>query len=190
MTLDHVFGYGSLISSESRARTGRSGAPTPARVRGFQRAWNFPYLADRMTALGAVPREGAVINGVFLPIPPGELVAFDEREEGYARVPVRREGVFPMGPQEPPEGALWIYVPVDPCPPTAECPILQSYVDVVMTGCLEFGESFAAEFVRTTVAWGYPRENDRSSPRYRRALLSVPLARDIDRILVEQGVPL
>jgi hypothetical protein len=141
-----------------------------------------------MTALGVVPREGSVINGVFVSIPPDVLASFDAREEGYTRMPLERRGVVPLGPQAVPEGDLWIYVPVAPHLPTAECPILQSYVDVVLTGCLEFGESFAVEFVRTTVAWEYARENDRSSPRYRRALRDVPLAAVIDRVLAEQGV--
>ena len=34
--------------------------------------------------------------------------------------------------------------------PSVEFPILQSYVDVCISGCLEHGEAFAREFIRTT----------------------------------------
>jgi hypothetical protein len=38
MTQNHVFGYGSLINSESRAKTGKSGIAIPVRVWGIKRA--------------------------------------------------------------------------------------------------------------------------------------------------------
>jgi hypothetical protein len=38
-------------------------------------------------------------------------------------------------------------------PPSYEYPILQTYIDVVILGCLEYGEKFAIEFIKTTFLW-------------------------------------
>jgi hypothetical protein len=97
--------------------------------------------------------------------------------------------VISLNGQEVPSESIWIYLPNEPGWPSEECPIVQSYVDVVLAGCLEVGESFAAEFVRTTMNWGYPWIDDRSAPRYARAMYDTPAAKcmEIDRILLENG---
>ena len=37
--------------------------------------------------------------------------------------------------------------------PSVDYPILQTYVDVCISGCLEYGDEFAREFIRTTFLW-------------------------------------
>ncbi len=103
-----------------------------------------------------------------------------------------RARVIGLDGKEAPEVAIWTYLPNEPGWPSRESPIVQSYVDVVLAGCLEVGESFAGEFVRTTTNWGYPWVDDRSTPRYVRAMQNVPPAKliEMDRILFEHGVPL
>ncbi|VEU44263.1 unnamed protein product [Pseudo-nitzschia multistriata] len=52
---------------------------------------------------------------------------------------------------------VWIYVPQD-CYSGMACPqkpILQSYVDICLRGCLSISESFAREFIASTYGW-YP----------------------------------
>jgi hypothetical protein len=100
--------------------------------------------------------------------------------------------IMGLNGQEVPEGYAWLYTATEPGFPSEDCPIAQSYVDVVLTGCLEFGESFAAEFVRTTTHWAYPWIDDRSAPRYVRSMQNVSLAKymEIDRILQANGVPI
>lgn len=39
------------------------------------------------------------------------------------------------------------------CPASTRFPILQSYLDIVLTGCLEYGVDFAQEFIQTTFLW-------------------------------------
>jgi hypothetical protein len=145
-----------------------------------------------MTALGVVRQEKAVTNGILVSIPEMELPLFDQREVGYARTMLDNARILGLDRQEVPEGSSWVYIPTEPGTPSEDCPIAQSYVDVVLTGCLEFGDSFAAEFVRTTMNWHYPWIDDRSAPRYVRAMQNVPLAKymEIDRILLENGAPL
>jgi cation transport regulator ChaC len=192
MAIHYVFGYGSLINSESRARTGRSGMAIPARVTGVQRIWNFVDRRTRMTALGVVRREESVTNGTLVSVPAADLLLFDRREGGYTRTRLDHSRVIGWDGQRVRADAIWIYLPNEPGWPSQDCPIAQSYVDVVLVGCLEVEGSFAAEFVRTTTNWGYPWVDDRSAPRYLRAMQNVPPAKsiEIDRILLENGVPL
>mmetsp|Transcript_9192 Transcript_9192/g.19292 ORF Transcript_9192/g.19292 Transcript_9192/m.19292 type:complete len:294 (-) Transcript_9192:87-968(-) len=52
---------------------------------------------------------------------------------------------------------VWIYVPIDRVTGMARAlnPILQSYVDIALRGCLSYSESFGREFVKGTYGW-YP----------------------------------
>eukprot|EP01051_Picozoa_sp_SAG22_P019494 SAG22_NODE_3619_length_1613_cov_1.747028_1_plen_306_part_00 len=50
-------------------------------------------------------------------------------------------------------------------PPSATHPILQSYVDVCLSGCLEHGEAFAREFIETTFLWSSYFLNERELAR-------------------------
>ncbi len=243
----YVFGYGSLINPESRAKTGSSGEAIPALVTGLQRRWNFvrrkvsektiknlrersslppevlgalaklkgkefenqkvwldtlrPILAQnhvkladfpdplfRMASLGVVKKAGAVINGVIVAIPSGELEKFDQREDGYARRSLAelKAGFKVLNGKERPAGPIWIYVPEEPCTPGADSPIAQTYVDVVVAGCLlEFGEGFARQWVETTKFWEYDWVDDRHRPIYVRATPYYDLAKRIDTILAE-----
>jgi hypothetical protein len=188
MATHYVAGYGSLINPESRSRTGPSGEAIPIRVSGYQRAWTFVSPSDRMTVLGISPRQGSIINGVLVPITETGLPSFDAREEGYTRTHLAQTSITCLDGRKLLEGEFWIYVPKKKGRPTKACPIVQSYLDVVLTGCLDYGEPFAVEFIRSTGLCDYPRLNDRSAPRYVRGMRCVPLAEIIDRLLAENGV--
>ena len=68
-------------------------------------------------------------------------------------------------------------------PPSAEYPILQTYVDVCLTGCLEHGEEFAREFIQTTFLWAPYWLNERELAR--RPWLHQKQNVKIDRLLKE-----
>ena len=74
-----------------------------------------------------------------------------------------------------------MYVPELSQPPSREYPILQSYIDVCLSGCLEFGEDFAREFLETTFEWSQFRINDRVLAR--RPWIHCPNYAEIDRFL-------
>ena len=193
MATHYLFGYGSLISQESRLATGRTGKAIPVRVKGLQRSWNVIAFEMRMAGVGIVPLESATCNGVLVAIEERELPAFDKREiEGtnhnYARVEIKKEDIYGLIENIESKSKIWTYVVKRPIIPTTDFPIAQSYIDVILTGCLEFGEDFAAEFVQTTQGWKYPWCNDRVSPRYLRHLKESPLERKVDEIL-ERLVP-
>lgn len=177
-----LFGYGSLMNSESRGSTsGKVTAAVPVRLSaefGYIREWNFRSPTSKLTALGIrkrLPGEaGSTINGVIYPVEGGSIEKFDEREEGYTRVQVPRNMIEAVGwISLPKEGQIWVYVPDGPSGeagvglplPDAFYPVLQSYIDICVTGALEYGEDFAREFLETTFGWGPYWLNDRELPR-------------------------
>ncbi|MCZ6787253.1 MAG: gamma-glutamylcyclotransferase, partial [Planctomycetota bacterium] len=179
-TANYIFGYGSLINSESRAAT--AGMPTPsipvrvAASLGFVRTWNF-HAPSGFTALGLRPvksgEAGIPINGVIYRVE-GAMEAFDEREEGYDRLEVTRDKIEALFESAlPPASAkIWVYVPQPARPgqpgpqlPSRDYPLSQSYIDVCLDGALEYNEAFAQEFLRTTEGWSAYWLNDRLLPR-------------------------
>lgn len=145
---------------------------------GYNRGWNFRSKTG-FTALGLTRIEEGTekpcdINGVIFQIEHSMLADFDRREDGYDRIPIPSD-CFEFLPNcsltgffiEPNE-TVWVYVPKDECrlPADEDHPILQSYVDTVMQGCLYWGnEEFAEEFVRTTSDWSPFFLNDTPSSR-------------------------
>ena len=167
----YLFGYGSLISRESRLRTGKTGTAMPVLVRGLQRAWNFAAPRMKMTAVGVVVQESASCNGILMQIEESELPSFDKREgvgtnHGYRRLEIQPTQVIGLAAEDLRTMTTWGYFVNRPTAPTSECPIVQSYVDVILSGCLELGEDFAVEFIRSTFGWDNVWHNDRAHPRY------------------------
>lgn len=193
---EFIFGYGSLINTPSREATGRGRIDAvSARVSpafGHVRSW-VARSSSGFTALGlrlAVPGEApSSINGVVFPVDAESLPRFDRRESGYDRVVVPREMIEGVSWQGlPPDGVIWAYVPksitaasAPPLFPDASHPLVQSYVDLVLEGALEYGADFARELVATTFDWGRFWLNDRTTAR--RPWVSTPEAGRIDDIL-------
>lgn len=177
MVDNYIFGYGSLISAQSRAKSRESGSAIPVRVKGIERQGNLCVQEAGITAVGAISNKDGLCNGVVVPVKESELPKFDQRElpYGYSRIQVSRENILPYRTAVP-DGVIWAYVANSPGQPSAQVPILQSYVDVILTGCFDFGEAFAKEFVEQTSLWDSPWVNDRKEPRYVRGMVAVPLA--------------
>jgi cation transport regulator ChaC len=174
-----VFGYGSLICPKSRAVTSPEQAhkiATPVMVQGVERVWS-KRTNRGMTAMGVRFVKDASCVGVILPVTNGELAAFDKREMGYDRVPLQLEdvgGVPFLSEQHYEEDdhdvfldakkqnntqaiQIWVYVQRVIQPPTADHPIVQTYVDTILRGCLSISKEFAAEFISSTKGW-HPTE--------------------------------
>jgi hypothetical protein len=91
-------------------------------------------------------------------------------ERGYRRVEAPRDDIEAISWQLlPATGRIWVYIPVkaDGEPgvglpaASAQFPLLESYVDVVVEGALEYGETFAHELLETTSDWSDFWLNDR-----------------------------
>ena len=207
ISTNFIVGYGSLVNSASRDST--AGAPTPAipvRVLGlfgYIRSWNHhspPGSPAGFTALGLrkqKPEEsGVTINGVLYEAKGADMTKFDQREAGYVRVEVPISQVEAVGWQRLPQtGHLWIYVTGNSeseaiqgvadenlREPDAAHPLLQSYIDVVVEGGLEYGSDFARELLDTTVGWSRFWLNDRELAR--RPWVHDPKAAAVDKVMM------
>lgn len=152
------FGYGSLVNRATHDYPGARAATLP----GWRRVW--VHTAARPVAfLSAEPSPGTAIAGLVADVPGGDWAALDAREFAYARHPVTAETV---------SGTLTVQVYAVPQgqSPTADHPILLSYLDAVVQGFLrEYGAEGAAGFFATTAGWQAPVLDDRAAPRYPRA---------------------
>jgi len=193
-----IFGYGSLINSASRNSTAGKEVPAiPARVSaafGYIRAWSNRSTSG-FTALGlrkpAPGEKASTINGVLYPVEGDDMAKYDVREQGYTRVEVPRDEIEPVSWMPlPASGRIWVYIPVEAggepdvglSPASAEFPLLQSYIDVVVEGALEYGESFANELLETTSDWSDYWLNDRELAR--RPWVHNPAASRVDELLM------
>lgn len=199
---NYILGYGSLIEFESRTRTAPDALYVrPVRAMGYVRGW-FARAATAgysPTYLGAVlasslPGRPAkpYLNGVIYSVTETELLATDAREDaGYTRVEVPADKVLLLDTAEqwnPRWGKVWIYLNNFSSPsqraqdfaPNATFPIVQSYVDICMNGCLQIqtnfpqtnpaipspaNPTFVQEFIETTLYWNEFWVNDRPMPR-------------------------
>ncbi|EKO3444763.1 TPA: gamma-glutamylcyclotransferase family protein [Vibrio fluvialis] len=160
----YIFGYGSLMNSASRQLTGNTGKAQPATVHGLVRYWGKIDDSYVISPLVVNPGEGQV-NGVLLEIDETALAEFDRRERGYQRIALTAEQIETEAEFDR-EREIWVYVTEQHQPPCERSPIVQTYVDTVLAGCLEVSEAFARHFVEHTVGWHHPLENDRHAPKY------------------------
>jgi hypothetical protein len=196
---EFLFGYGSLINAASRDTTAAKPiSAIPVRVSaafGYLRAWN-DRASSGFTALGLRKpdpgEQASTINGVLYPVDGSDMGRFDAREQGYARVEIPRDDVEAVSWQRlPADGHIWVYVPVrqghgpgeDLPEPDTGFPVLESYVDVVLEGALDYGPEFARELIETTTGWSHFWLNDRELAR--RPWVHDPRYEAVDRLLQE-----
>ena len=161
---NYIFGYGSLMNSSSRQLTGQTGQALPAIVNGLVRHWGKIDTTLIASPLVAEFGDGQV-NGVLLEIDSSELTLFDQREKGYQRHRIALNNIECSQTLKV-DAEVWVYIKSQPLPPCENTPVLQTYIDTVLEGCLEVSESFAQFFIDNTQGWQYPIANDRSNSRY------------------------
>jgi hypothetical protein len=176
-----IFGYGSLINTASRNSTATQAIPAiPVRVSaafGYVRSWS-DRSPSGFTALGLRrPYDGEApmtINGVLYPVDGNDMSAFDAREKNYTRVEVPHALIESVSWQSLPEhGTVWVYVPMIAGKPPGEglpladakYPLVESYIDIVVEGGLEYGPEFAREIIETTRDWSPYWLDDRTLAR-------------------------
>jgi hypothetical protein len=192
-----IVGYGSLMQDESRKRTSPQAGPAhPVDIAGFRRGWFAAGASVGLTTtfLGVAPDEGAHLNAVVYRVEQAEVAATDRREAGYCRRAVSRAQMKPLDSSSivPQDAQAWIYVNTarNTAAPTRDKPIVQSYVDIFVSGCLEQEErfrlaGFAAACLTSTSGWSQYWVNDRLHPR--RPFVHQPRAGQIDRLLSEHA---
>jgi hypothetical protein len=192
----YIIGYGSLMQDESRKRTSpQAGSAHPIELSGYRRGWfaKGDPVGFSTTYLGALPDPLSRLNAVIYRVEIGELAATDRREASYCRsnVPFSSITALEKQPSEALSGQAWIYVnsAAAIATPSARFPIVQSYVDIFVSGCLEQEqrfqlEGFARQCLATTQDWSEHWVNDRLYPR--RPFIHQPKSRAIDLLLSQQ----
>lgn len=199
-----IFGYGSLISSDSRIYTGKGyiGDPIPIEISkkaGYRRIWvckkskfgDKSYLALRKS------KKATNIRGIIFPIFKC-FDNFDKREHGYKRVKIKintkekRKLIKSVAWQNIPnyDFNIYTYIVNKSEPPNKKCPISQQYLDVVLSGNLEYGIKFAKHFLKNTFNWedndgAVFLVNDRKNKNKRKYNLKYINYKRIDKILKE-----
>jgi len=203
----YIIGYGSLMQTASKLRTYPNAKENiPVLVRGFSRHWNIEgsSIGFSTTYLGVQLNDTATINGVIFQIPgdsQADLTAaisnYDTRERFYCRLEVAPEKIEVLNITEETDQIMnskekkaqfWIYYnrPINSKDPSAKYPIVQSYVDVFLSGCIELAEKFKLDkfadmCVTNTEGWSRHWVNDRILPR--RPFSHTPMSTKIDKML-------
>lgn len=190
-----IIAYGSLMESNSKKATdNRSGENKPVWVEHYQRGWFSKGLSDGFstTYLGVIKSKTAHFNGTIFNLPSANLFKnYDAREKYYCRVLVAPRDIHLLTGKKLPPGQFWIYElkPELLAPPSVRYPLIESYIDIFLAGCLEIEEkyhlrNFAAACVNTTSDWSVYWVNDRIFPR--RPWTYQPRALKIDALLQQQ----
>lgn len=191
----YIIGYGSLMQDASRKRSAPNAETAyPVQVNGYRRGWfaKGSSVGFDTTYLGVVPDKTHNINAVIFKIAADDIPVMDKREFFYCRLAVKPSD-YKMLPLEAPilSGQVWIYVnkPDSIAKATLQYPIVQSYVDIFVSGCQEQEEhyklsGFSKDCLITTSDWSTAWANDRLYPR--RPLIYQPKANQIDKLLQEQ----
>ena len=154
--MDYLFGYGSLLSPVSIARTVQRPVTMtdllPARVRGFKRSWTA--AADVIVTEQGVSRDytalfldlstdhGMICNGVLLRVTDGDLARLDLRERTYQRISVQAEWNGGM------VSAFTYMVPNEE--KKRDGVVLVGYLKIVHQALLNYSKEFNQEFWSST----------------------------------------
>lgn len=171
-----IIGYGSLMQEKSKSEdSSHVDFNYPVYVSGYRRGWIEPGtdIGFSTTYLGVRPDAKAEMNAVYFQLKISkDIYSYDKREDTYCRVKVSSKQIKTLGTQKLPYGEYWIYLPRNPRDylPSRQKPIVQSYVDIFLSGCFELEEkfhlkNFAKNCIKTTYYWSESWVNDRVYPR-------------------------
>ncbi len=190
----NIIGYGSLMQDESRLRTTpKAQIAYPVMVQGFRRGWYVKNEGKKLgaTFLAVVQDSSQQLNAVVYGLSDvTELQATDRRERAYCRTAVTPNQLEILS-GELPSGQFWIYTMSETKIPNINFPLVQSYIDIFISGCLEQEEryklvNFSQQCIKTTNNWSEYWVNDRLYPR--RPSIYQPKAFQIDSLL-EKNLP-
>lgn len=190
----YIVGYGSLIDEQSKIITDPTAQESfPVLIKGYKRSWSahgdLPGL--NTTFLSIIEDKLSSVNGIIYKLSnPEHIQQYDRREMAYCRKEINDAQIKIYSATLPDQRQVWIYSSVKNTnePPTHDFPIVQSYVDTFIRGCIQIEEKFkmndfAKDCIKSTGQWSVHWENDRIFPR--RPSLHEPYARKIDTLLKE-----
>lgn len=186
---NYIIGYGSLMEKESRTRTNPTAyIAKPILIKGFERTWGHNGGNYKITFLTIVNKKNSKVNAVYYPISIKGLKKLDKRESSYCRIKVPPKDLNFYGKKVKIDNTnFWVYAanPKRLKSPNQNHPIVQSYVDIFMNGCIQIQikykiKNFANQCIETTKEWSPYWVNDRI---HARRPFKVPNAYKIDQLL-------
>ncbi len=171
----YLVGYGSLLYEEARAaKTEKGKVVLPVWVDNHKRGWFVRSKPGSLqhTRLGVAPSDGERFNGILISLPPGKLKYLDRQAYQECRMKIDRAMLSSMNDKNIPEnGDIWVYQVQKKyqAGPVGEYQILQSNVDVFLTGCIEQADRFSIKnfadlCMTSTNDWSTQWANDRRRP--------------------------
>jgi len=172
------------------------------RVKNIQRGWfihagdNKNKITKPYTVLGAYEKEDTISNGTLFPVTIEDIKKLDLREGGYKRKEIDKKDIYIIKGKGIEKDAKVYYYAIDEkekMEPNKKTPIIQSYVDICLSGCIMIDSllgnknyEFTREFLITTRKWKKYKyfENDRIYPRT--PITYIPKADIIDKLLHEE----
>jgi gamma-glutamylcyclotransferase (GGCT)/AIG2-like uncharacterized protein YtfP len=206
----YIFGYGSLIQEKSRKiTTTELSKAIPVKIKGFVRGWfaRTKVYSLSTTYLGLLKSDNILlegltipqfVNGVIYEVNESELSKLDQREQNYTRTEVSLDNITLYSNTEINNIKVYTYLnnfnntkELKNSIPSKDFPIVQSYVDICMNGCIEIekeykkakDDNYIRDFVESTLFWSEYWANDRIFPR--RAHFYEKNSNQIDRLLIE-----
>lgn len=169
--------YGSLMHPDSLRTTvpnhSAISSVLPCTLHSWKRSWNS-NCTSRYSVVSArrTSRPTHTMNAALIRLEPTQahttLAALDSRESCYTRVRVPVDDLIAPLSELPPDSHVYIYSLRTVIPPSRMKPIAQTYLDIIIEGCLLLGgERFAKQFMESTHRWSnHHFELDRSSGNY------------------------
>jgi hypothetical protein len=189
-----IVGYGSLMQQKSKcADASNVGESYPIYVTGYKRSWimHGSPVGFSTTYLAVIRQALSKINAVYFRLNnPKDVQRYDKREFGYCRASLLPQHIKTITKDILPDGQYWIYIASDELNhPNPRYPIVQSYVDIFLSGCFELEKKyhipgFARDCVQLTSGWSVHWVNDRIHPR--RAFNDSPYAQKIDTLIATE----
>lgn len=167
MAKQYIFAYGSLINKQSRNKNMKNVEVIYGEVKGYRRSWCISVTDRKFTALGLVEDSSAICNGIYIPVSDEDIISFDKRElDGsgfqYERVRIDSKSCDKAFSDD----IVYTYLTLKEKEATKSEPLIQSYIDVVLAGCLDYEKGFAEDFCNQTFGWSQYWINDREEPLY------------------------
>ncbi|MBN2306381.1 gamma-glutamylcyclotransferase [Candidatus Peregrinibacteria bacterium] len=164
----YIFSYGTLAHKQVAELTGKTLAFIPALLKGYKRNFRVLSKSSGFAAAGIDKTAGEQCMGMLVQVSEEELKKFDERERLYDRIELKKNQLMPLITASIPAGKYYLYVPKNPQTPTEACPLVQSYLDVILMPYIDLDPEKAAEIVKGMSDLDRPWINDRSVPKYAR----------------------
>ncbi len=181
---NYIFGYGSLMEFKTRVSIVPDALYVrPAEIKGYVRGWFARQTSKNVfcTYLGAasannLKQKTNTVNGILYYVTPQELAATDVFESvGYKRILIPAAKIKMLDCQSlPPIGNVWMYeanlnstAALHKFAPTKKYPIVQTYLDTCLQGCIQIENGFPQvsgflkTFISTTLFWNKHIVNDR-----------------------------